>query len=250
MPALEPTSEFLAAAAELGIQFEPGDLEKLGRYLALLLETNLQFNLTSITDPAAAWMRHILDSLTLLPLVAEFPTGSTIIDVGSGGGLPGIPLAIVLPDHRFTLLESTGKKAEFLRSSAAALELENLAVLNTRAEKAGHDSAHRERYDIAAARAVGPMAVIAELTVPFVKPPAATPGDHDDRPSSRVLLIKGQRAEEELAEAKQALYLLHAVHAGTIHTPTGRIVILEKARKTPQKYPRREGEPKHSPLGA
>jgi 16S rRNA (guanine527-N7)-methyltransferase len=244
MPPLEPTPEFLAAAAELGIDFEPADLPRLGQYLALLLDTNQHFNLTSITDPAAAWLRHILDSLTLLPLLAELPAGSAIIDVGSGGGLPGIPLAIVLPDYRFTLLESTGKKAEFLKSTAAALTLANTTILNTRAEKAAHDPAHRERYDIAAARAVGPMAVIAELTVPFVKPPIG------EEPSGRILLIKGQRADEELAEARQALYLLHAAHAGTIETPTGRIVILEKARKTPAKYPRREGEPKHAPLGA
>jgi 16S rRNA (guanine527-N7)-methyltransferase len=244
MPPLEPTPEFLAAAAELGIDFEPADLPRLGQYLALLLDTNQHFNLTSITDPAAAWMRHILDSLTLLPLLAELPAGSAIIDVGSGGGLPGIPLAIVLPDYRFTLLESTGKKADFLRSVAADLKLENVTILNTRAEKAGHDPAHRERYDIATARAVGPLSVIAELMVPFVKVPVA------DQPPGRVLLIKGQRADEELAEARQALYLLHAVHAGSIDTPTGRIVILEKPRKTPHKYPRREGEPKHSPLGA
>jgi 16S rRNA (guanine527-N7)-methyltransferase len=239
---LEPTREFLNAAAALGLEFEPGDAPRLGAYLALLLEANQSFNLTAVTDPAQVWMRHILDSLTLLPLLAELPQGAEVIDVGSGGGLPGVPLAITLPRLRFTLLEATGKKAQFLRRVAAELGLANVAVLNQRAEKAGQDPAHRERYDAAVARAVGPLAVLAEITVPFVKPPGeGGPG--------RVLLIKGQKAPEELEEARQALYLLHATHTGTVETPTGRIVVLEKARKTPKAYPRREGEPKRQPLG-
>lgn len=234
---LAPPGSFLSAASALGIEFEPGDLERLGLYLALLLEANKSFNLTAITDPEQAWTRHILDSLTLIPLLAELPAGSRIIDVGTGGGLPGLPLAIVMPDLKFTLLEATGKKADFLRRTTAALGLSNTNVMLGRAERAGQNEAHREQYDAAVARAVGPMAVIAELTVPLVKI------------GGRVLLIKGQKADEELAAAKQALYLLHATHAGTIDTPTGRIVVLEKGRKTPKAYPRADGEPKKSPLG-
>src|SRR5215471_2734280 len=112
--ALTPPREFLDAAAALGVEFEPGDVERLGLYLALLLETNKSVNLTAITDPAQAWTRHILDSLTLLSLLSELPEGGSIIDVGTGGGLPGIPLAIVSPHLRVALLEATGKKAEFL----------------------------------------------------------------------------------------------------------------------------------------
>jgi 16S rRNA (guanine527-N7)-methyltransferase len=234
---LLPPPAFLAAATELGVEFEPGDLEQLGRYLALLLETNRQFNLTAITDPDEAWMRHILDSLTLLQVLAELPPGARIVDVGSGGGLPGMVLAIVMPHLRFTLLEATGKKADFLRSAAAALGLANIDVVQQRAEKAGHDPHHREQYDAAIARAVGPLAVIAELTIPLVKIESAA------------YLIKGQRADEELAAARQALYLLHAAHAGTLETPTNRIVVLTKSRKTPRAYPRREGDPKRAPLG-
>jgi 16S rRNA (guanine527-N7)-methyltransferase len=126
--------------------------------------------------------------------------------------------------------------------AAAELGLANASVLNARAATAGQEPAHRERYDAAVARAVGPLAVLAELTVPCVKPPG-------DGGPGRVLLIKGQKAPEELEEARQALYLLHATHTGTVDTPTGKIVVLEKARKTPRAYPRREGEPKRQPLG-
>lgn len=235
---LAPPQSFLDSAAALNIAFDPPDLDRLGLYLALLLETNESFNLTSITDPDQAWTKHILDSLTLLPLLAELPEGSRVIDVGSGGGLPGLPLAIVLPGLRFTLLEATGKKADFLRRAAAALGLNNVDVLQDRAEHAGQDHrAHREQYDAAIARAVGPTATIAELTIPFAKV------------GGQALLIKGQKADKELAAAKQALHLLHAIHAGTIDTPTGRIVVLDKPRKTPRDYPRRDGEPKRAPLG-
>ena len=239
---LQPPSTFAPAAAALGIEFEPGDVEKLGRYLALLLETNKQFNLTAIKDPDEAWSRHILDSLTLIALLAELPKQAKVIDVGSGGGLPGIPLAIVMPHLRFTLLEATGKKAEFLRKAIEGLELTNTNVVLGRAETVGQSGSHRERYDAVVARAVGPMAVIAELTVPLAKV-------GDDESPGRVLLIKGQKADEELAAAKQALHELHVLHTGTVDTPTGRIVVLEKRRKTPAKYPRRDGEPKRAPLG-
>src|SRR6185436_19397799 len=161
--ALPPTPQFLQAAAAAGIEFEEGDLERLGLYLALLLETSRSVNLTATTDPAEAWVRHILDSLTLLALLSELPEGGSVIDVGSGGGLPGIPLAIVAPRLRFTLLEATGKKAEFLTAAGERLGLANVAVVNDRAEHAGHQPEHRERYDAVVARAVGPLAVLSEL---------------------------------------------------------------------------------------
>ena len=140
---LAPTQQFLDAAATLGIEFDDGDLQRLGTYLELLLEANKTTNLTAIREPDAAWMRHILDSLTLLPALAELPEGATVIDVGSGGGLPGMPLAIAMPHLRFTLLEATGKKAVFLRTTAKALELSNVAILCERAEKAAHDRGER-----------------------------------------------------------------------------------------------------------
>lgn len=236
---LSPTPEFTRLCDEFGLSLEIAEIDRLGRYLWLLLETNKSHNLTAIKDEGEAWVRHIFDSLTLIPALAELPTGSRVIDVGTGGGLPGIPLAIAMPALRFTLLEATGKKAEFLRHAVGrdGLGLSNVEVLASRAESAGREAGRRDSYNAAIARAVGPMAVIAELTTPFVKP------------GGLIVLVKGERADEELAAAKAALHLLHATHAGTSATPTGRLVVLEKQRATPKHYPRRDGEPKRAPLG-
>jgi 16S rRNA (guanine527-N7)-methyltransferase len=248
-----PPADFLADCAAFGLEFEPGELERLGRYLGLLLETNQTMNLTAVRDEAAAWKRHIFDSLTLVPFLADLPEGSRVIDVGSGGGLPGIPLAIALPSLRFTLLEATGKKADFLRTVARALPLPNVNVISDRAETLGHDRGtrhgqgrtpgHREVYDAVVSRAVARLPTLLELTVPFAKPPAAP------NPSGMVLLVKGERAQEELAEAQGALHLLKAVHTQTVETPTGRVLVIEKGAATPRIYPRANGEPKRVPLG-
>ena len=247
-PGPRPTADFLSAAANLGIEFEPGDLDRLAHFLGLLLDANTRTNLTAITDPAEAWLRHILDALTLLPMLAELPEGSRVLDVGSGGGMPALPLAIVCPHLRFTLLEATGKKAAYLRETIGALALGNAEVVQARAETAGQDrgerrpdgtrpGAMREVFGAVTARAVGRLAMVAELTIPF-----AVRG-------GLVLLVKGQKADEELAEAAEAIRVRGAVHAGTVDTPTGRIVVLEKAMLTPRTYPRRDGEPKRAPLG-
>lgn len=213
----------------------------------MLMHANTRMNLTAIRDETEAWDKHIFDALTLVPMLIDLEPESTVIDIGSGGGLPGIPLAIVMPNLWFTLVDATKKKVEYLDLAIDALGLKNVRAINARAEQLGVDrgektgdgrvGAHRDHYDIALARGVGQIAMLAELTVPLLKV------------GGLVLMTKGQRAEEELAEAKQALYMLHASHAGTVETATGRIVVVEKMRKTPKDYPRRDGEPKRSPLG-
>ncbi|MHC4976046.1 MAG: 16S rRNA (guanine(527)-N(7))-methyltransferase RsmG [Planctomycetota bacterium] len=232
----EPTQEFLDACERVGIQCEPSEIARLGRFLALLLDATSRINLTAIRDPEKAWMRHIFDALTLLMVLGELPEGSSIVDVGSGGGVPALPLAIVRPDWSVSCLESTGKKCDFLRQASESLGLSNVEVVQDRAEAAGQDPRYRERFDGVVARAVGRIRVLAEYTIPLA------------RPEGLVVLTKGQKAQEEIEEAHQALYLLHADVSTTVPTPTGTLVVLQKTRKTPAKYPRAVGEPARDPL--
>lgn len=237
-----PTEAFLNACAEFGIELEPGDTDRFAHFLRVLYTANTTTNLTAIRDPGEGWLKHVFDALTLLPLLAEAqPAGDrlTIGDVGSGGGIPALILAQARPDAHVTLLEATGRKCEFLTAAAAELGLDNVTVVNSRSERVGAfpNGELRDRFDVVTARALGRVAVAAELCIPLA------------REQGLILLIKGQAADEELEEARQALHELHTAHAGTVDTPTGRIVVLEKTRRTPKKYPRRDGEPKRAPIG-
>jgi 16S rRNA (guanine527-N7)-methyltransferase len=228
--------DFAERASAIGVSFEAGDTARLDRFLTMMLERNTQFNITGIRDETVAWERHILDSLTLMGLIANHEAAH-VADVGSGGGLPGIPLAICLPEVRFTLIESTGKKARFLEDVVMDLSLGNVKVICDRAETLGRvGSASRARSDIVLARAVGPLAVTLELTVALA------------RVGGLVAIIKGEKADEELALAGRAMSELRVAHLETVGTPTGRVVVFEKVGETPRKYPRLPGEPKKSPL--
>ena len=234
---LPPPASFGPQVEGLGIAFDPGDVQRLGRYLALLLDANRSFNLTTVTDPDEAWTRHIFDSLTLLPFIAA-AGARAVIDIGSGGGLPGVPLALVTPDVRLTLLEATGKKARFLETVADELGMPNVSVICERAETLGRDRVgHREKYDVVTARAVGRLPVLLELSVPL-----ARIGGH-------VLAIKGGKAQEEIEASKEALYRLHAHIVDMHRTPTGTVIVIEKQRRTAKLYPRRPGEPRRAPIG-
>jgi 16S rRNA (guanine527-N7)-methyltransferase len=193
----------------------------------------------------------VLDSLTLIAVLADLPEGARVVDVGSGGGLPGLPLAVCMPHLHFTLLEATGKKVDFLRATAAALQLRNVEVVQARAETLAHDrgerastagkvtrvAARRESYDAVVARAVGRLCTLLELVVPFAKV------------GGLIALTKGAKAQEELEEAKEALHQLKAVAGPLIPTLTSTIVIIEKPSATPKIFPRADGEPARSPLG-
>ena len=146
-----PTPEFLNAVETLGIVFEDDDLQRIEGYLKLLYEANQVMNLTGVRDPADAWMRHVFDSLTLLPWISGLAAEGRdvrILDVGSGGGCPGIPLACILPTTHITLLETTGKKADFLARTAVELGLAEVNVLQERAEVAGQEEDYRGVFDV------------------------------------------------------------------------------------------------------
>lgn len=236
--AIEPTEQFRQACDALGFELSDEEIAQHGRFLHLLLETNRNFNLTAVKAPEQAWMRHILDSLSLLPFLAD---AGRIIDVGTGGGLPGIPLAIAQPERRFALMDSTGKKIRFVEEAARQLGLDNVQTLQERAETAGQSDRYRERFDAAIGRAIGPMNVLLELTLPLV------------RVGGRVLAMKGAKAEEELKVCGDALMTLGGGEVEVYDALPGIeeeavVVIVEKIAPTPTEYPRRPGIPKQEPL--
>jgi 16S rRNA (guanine527-N7)-methyltransferase len=214
---LTPPAGFDARLAEIGVDLDAAAVARLGDYLARLLAMNEQMNLTAIEDPAAAWERHVLDALTLVPLLHEVPAGARLCDVGSGGGLPGIPLAVARPDLRVTLVEATQKKAAFLAAVAGegALGLSNVSVRAERAEQLAAEELHGA-FDVVTARAVGRLVALVPLTAPLA------------RTGGLVLLVKGQRADEEVAEATRVIAEQRCAHERTVATPTGRIVVLRR----------------------
>lgn len=217
-------------------------IEGLERYCGLLLAENAAMNLTAVTDPGEVAVRHFLDSLCP-PALALLPRGARLIDVGSGGGLPGIPLAIARPDLSVTLLEARRKKTDFLLRTAELLGLENVSVVWGRAEDTGRDPAHREQYDVATARAVAALPVLCELLLPFV----AVGG--------MAFAWKGPAAREEMEAAGPALDCLGGAHPRLLPYAISHefchmhLFVCDKVRPTPPSYPRKAGKPAKFPLG-
>jgi len=233
---LDPTPEFMQACDSQGLAVKPGALPVLAAYLTRLLEVNQTLNLTAVRDPAEAWLRHIFESLCLLPHL-KADAGQLAVDLGSGGGLPGLPLAIARPDIRWVLVESVGKKARFLAETAALLGLANVEVRAERAEILGRDPAFREGVDVVTARAVAPLPVLLELSIPLL------------RVKGNLLAMKGQKADEEVFAAGRAMNLLHARVHKEIPTPGGgKLLVIRKFDDTGKRYPRPVGQPAKEPL--
>lgn len=221
----------------------PDQLQAFHTYTRLLIEEGRRANLTALREPEAIERRHFGESLALLDALESLGAfGSPAIDIGSGAGFPGLPIKIVRPSLQLTLLEATGKKARFLELAVRALGLSGVTVVHGRAEELAHDAAHRESYALAMARAVGPLRVLAELALPFL------------RIGGFLAAPKGSAAPREVREAGNALEVCGGDVAlvrpldvpGPGPAPT--LVLVRKVRQTPPQYPRRPGIPSKRPL--
>jgi 16S rRNA (guanine527-N7)-methyltransferase len=222
--------------------------EMFGRFEQLLVEENAKYNLTRITSPQQVRVRHWLDSLAALPAldaVAQDAGGViTLLDVGSGAGLPGLPLAIVRPDWTIVSVEATEKKVHFQQMVSKALKLKNVTVLHGRAEEFAQDKKFRARFDAVTARALAQMPILAELTLGFL------------RPGGRALYWKGHDCQSELAGAKAAIRKMGAAlqqvqtYQLTMEEETIEmaLIVCAKEKPTPVAYPRAFGVMKKHPL--
>ena len=225
-----------------GIPAAPGLAEKLHIYLELLREWNSRMDLTAVLDDEETVDRHFIDSLTVLKtgLVTE---ASSLIDVGTGAGFPGLVLAMAKPGLRVTLLDAQQKRLGFLQAVCEATGTTNVETVHARAEDGARRKELREQFDLAAARAVAPVDVLSEYLLPYV------------RIGGCALCWKGPALKEELASGRRAAHLLGGSLEMPVSCPVeGRewehlILPIRKVQSTPKQYPRKAGTPKQKPLG-
>jgi len=232
-----------SGARKLGLLLTPQQREQFQVYYQELIGWNRRINLTAITDYEEVQVKHFLDSLTVvLALQQPLLKGMRLIDVGTGAGIPGIPLKIVLPDIKVVLLDATRKKAAFSEYVIQRLELKDVEVVVGRAEEIAHKSGYRQQFDLVLSRAVAPLTTLVELTLPF----CATGG--------RLIAQKKGDIKEEVQEAQRAISLLGGklIDVKSIELPDFTderwLVVIDKIGETPPPYPRRPGIPAKRPL--
>jgi len=228
-------------AKKLGLHLTTKQLGQFQSYYEEMADWNKRVNLTRITGYEEVQVKHFLDSLTVAQAVKIAP-GLCLIDIGSGAGVPGLPLKIAFPEIRLTLLDSTAKKTDFLRHINARMGLNDVEVVTGRAEDVGHQAPYRESFDLVLARGVAPLSTLVELTLPF-----CSVG------SSFVSQKKG-KIDTEINQAQGAIALLGGKLREIMKVDLAEfaderwLVIVDKVSPTPPQYPRRPGVPRKSPI--
>lgn len=234
---------FVRWLSEAGIALENADrqLAQFETYFKLLAEWNEKMNLTAITERAAVYEKHFYDSLTVAR-AADMRSVTSLADIGSGAGFPSLPLKIVFPHLRVTIVDALAKRIRFLEEAVAALSLADVQCLHGRAEDLGRMPEHRDRYDLVTARAVARLAALNELCLPFVKP------------GGRFIAMKGA---DIAAELEESLYSARKLNASVrerlpLTLPAEgslrHLIVMEKKGPTPKAYPRKSGIPLKQPL--
>lgn len=220
-------------------EIDDNKIQKFYDYMNLLVEWNKKINLTAITEEKDIILKHFVDSLTVLKYIKE---NKSIVDVGTGAGFPGIPLAIMNDSLKITLVDSLNKRINFLNEVCSKIKLKNTKAIHSRAEEFGQDNNYRESYDIAISRAVSNLTVLAEYLLPLVKV------------GGKIICMKGPDIEEELKQAKSAIDILGGKfeRCDNFCLPKSdisrNIIIIDKIKETPKKYPRKAGTPVKTPL--
>ena len=214
------------------------DIEKFYKYMIGIIKWNEQINVTAITDEKEFLVKHFIDSLTISKFVED---GKSLLDIGTGAGFPGIPLKIVNPNMKVTLIDSVNKKLNVIREVSSEIDLDKLEIIHTRAEDLAKDIEYREKFDFVTTRAVSNFSTIAEYMIPFLKI------------GGKAICMKGPNYEEELKEAENAISIL----GGKVERPkkvlindeiARNIIVISKIKNTPAKYPRGQGKPLKEPI--
>ena len=226
-------------AGQIAIDLKAEQIEAFYEYMNLLLEWNERMNLTAITDVDDIILKHFIDSMTILEYLGD---AKNIIDVGTGAGLPGVPIAIMNKDKNITLMDSLNKRINFLNEVCNNLSLKNIKTVHARAEDLGRDDNFREKYDASVSRAVANLSTLVEYMLPFVKIGGVC------------ICMKGQDIKEELKRSEVAIEILggeieNIFEFNLPETDMCRsVVIIRKIKNTGKKYPRKAGMPSREPL--
>lgn len=235
------TEAFLKALEEHNIKLDEKQMEQFETYFETLVEWNEKINLTAITEKEEVYLKHFYDSLTAA-FYMDFNQPLSICDVGAGAGFPSIPLKIVFPELKVTIVDSLKKRITFLNQLATKLELTDVAFYHDRAENFGKNAKFREQFDVVTARAVARLSVLSELCLPLVKV------------GGTFLVMKAAGFQDEMSDAAFAVKILGGepkdVHSFSLPEEESErnISIIDKRRKTPKKYPRKAGLPNKSPI--
>lgn len=228
----------------IGIQLSEYQMEQFYKYYSLLIDWNQKINLTSITDIRDVYEKHFLDSSCGVLAIEKYGVSEKLrmIDVGTGGGFPGVPLKIIYPDMHITLLDSLNKRIQFLNEIIQELGLKNIETIHGRAEEMGRHKDFRENYDISVSRAVANLSTLSEYCTPFLNK------------DGFFISYKSKNVDEELEQSKIALSKLNTMVDNVIQydlpgTDVARtLVMIKKTGKTPSAYPRKAGTPQKKPL--
>lgn len=233
--------ELAKAAAEYGINLSTTQMEQYNRYFELLVEWNEKINLTAITEPKEVAIKHMIDSITAYD-ENLFKDGTTVIDVGTGAGFPGLPLKIFCPEIKLTLMDSLNKRIKFLQTVVEELGLKDVECVHARAEEGARNKKYRESFDIAVSRAVARLPILCEYCLPFVKK-----GGH-------FIALKGMQYHDEAEEAAKAIKVMGGskTEIRPVKLPElddkRAVITITKTMPTPKAYPRKAGTPTKNPI--